>query len=203
MKIIITDINKNFISTIQNKISSLSSLLSLDNVETHAGSFTELSDTTKNICLVGAGNSFGILSGGVDLAIKNFFGKQIEDNLQKCIFNDFSGELTVGQSLIMPTLHNGIKLLAYSPTMRIPKSIFNTDIPYTTTLSTLNVIKKKQKDENIIIDTVIFPGLGTGTGKVPYEKAAKQMLLAISNFNSPKNIKTMRSAYELNNNIYG
>ncbi|MEO1452058.1 MAG: macro domain-containing protein, partial [Bacteroidota bacterium] len=38
-------------------------------------------------CMVSAANSFGLMDGGVDLAITNFFGTQLEQRVQQHIID--------------------------------------------------------------------------------------------------------------------
>lgn len=207
MKIIIADINSKFIDNVENIIQD-KKFKHLENLSTYLGSFTDLANSEHNICMVGAGNSFGLLSGGVDLAIRNFFGKNIEYKLQDLIKEDFCGELVVGSSLVMPTGHNGIKFLGYTPTMRVPKNIKGTDIPYTATLSALSTIKRHNKISDNKIDTILLPGMGTGTGSVPFYNAAIQMVYAIDNFyyslqKGTLPVKSMKEAFHVENNIKG
>lgn len=205
MKIIFADINKSFINEVDEFLQS-NLLEDIENVSTFCGSFEKAINNDNEInCMVGAGNSFGSLSGGVDLAIKNHFGFQLQERLQNKIDEDFCGELNVGSSLIVETLDNKIQLLGYTPTMRVPKSIKNTDIPYMATWSMLATINKFNKSNTNKIDNVIFPGMGTGTGEVDFEIAAKQMLYAISNFNKflkgKNKTRGLRKGYVIEDNL--
>lgn len=205
MKIIFADINKSFINEVDEFLQS-NLLEDIENVSTFCGSFEKAIKNDNEVnCMVGAGNSFGSLSGGVDLAIKNRFGFQLQERLQNKIDEDFCGELNVGSSLIVETLDNKIQLLGYTPTMRVPKSIKNTDIPYMATWSMLTTINKFNKSNPNKIDNVIFPGMGTGTGEVDFEIAAKQMLYAISNFNKflkgKNKTRGLRKGYVIEDNL--
>lgn len=205
MKIIMADINSKFTDAVKDVIKK-KGFKDITELSTHTGSFTDLADPQKNICMVGAGNSFGLLSGGVDLAIRNFFGKEVEQKLHNTILEDFSGELVVGSSLVLATGNAGIKFLGYTPTMRTPKKITGSDIPYTATLSALSSIMRYNKTNDKQIDTVILPGMGTGTGAIPFSKAALQMVYAIDNFykalkSGAQPVRTMREAYVVENNL--
>jgi O-acetyl-ADP-ribose deacetylase (regulator of RNase III) len=51
-------------------------------------------------CMVSAANSHGLMDGGVDLAIVQFFGFELMDSMQERILNDYLGEQPVGVSFI-------------------------------------------------------------------------------------------------------
>jgi hypothetical protein len=52
-------------------------------------------------CMVSAGNSFGLMDGGVDLAIISYFGIDLMDRVQEYIIREFRGEQPVGTSFII------------------------------------------------------------------------------------------------------
>src|ERR1700729_3818401 len=74
-------------------------------------------------CFVTAGNSFGIMTAGVDAAVVRFFGEGIMQRVQHRIMDEFFGEQPVGTAFIIPTGHPSIPFLAHAPTMRVPGSI--------------------------------------------------------------------------------
>src|SRR5438445_9354326 len=78
-------------------------------------------------CMVSAANSFGLMDGGVDLAIVNYFGHELMDRVQERILNDYRGEQPVGTSFIIETGHPEHPFLAHTPTMRVPMAISRTD----------------------------------------------------------------------------
>src|SRR2546423_1741865 len=47
-------------------------------------------------CMVSAGNSFGLMDGGVDAAITRFFGSPLMDKVQRQILEEYLGEQPVG-----------------------------------------------------------------------------------------------------------
>src|SRR5437764_7998610 len=89
----------------------------LPNVEVMAGYFQDLPEFD---CMVSAANSFGLMDGGVDLAIINYFGVEVMDRVQEHIIKEFRGEQPVGTSCIISTDHAKHPFLAHTPTMRIP-----------------------------------------------------------------------------------
>ncbi len=51
--------------------------------------------------LVSPANSFGIMDGGVDLAIRSELGFQVQTNVQKMIVERYHGEIPVGQAEVV------------------------------------------------------------------------------------------------------
>ena len=56
-------------------------------------------------CIVTAGNSFGLMDAGMDLAVVRFFGRHVMELIQKQILDDYLGEQPVGTCIIVPTGH--------------------------------------------------------------------------------------------------
>jgi hypothetical protein len=56
-------------------------------------------------CVVTAGNSFGLMDAGMDLAVVRFFGRHVMERIQKQILEDYLGEQPVGTCIIVPTDH--------------------------------------------------------------------------------------------------
>ncbi|MEO0581749.1 MAG: macro domain-containing protein [Bacteroidota bacterium] len=137
-------------------------------------------------CMVSAANSFGLMDGGVDLAIINFFGHQLEKQVQEYIIAQYFGEQPVGTCFLIETGNEKHPFVAHTPTMRIPMTIHGTDNVYLAMKAMLETIwHHNQKAETQKIKRVVCPGLGTATGKMPYAEAARQMQLAYANFISP------------------
>jgi O-acetyl-ADP-ribose deacetylase (regulator of RNase III) len=128
-------------------------------------------------CMVSAANSFGLMDGGVDLAITNFFGDALPARVQQVILARYNGEQPVGTSFIVETGHPKHPFLAHTPTMRVPMPIANTDNVYLAMKAMLQAVRDfNAGGERIQI--VACPGLGTATGRVPAAEAARQMALA-------------------------
>jgi len=154
----------------------------LPNVEVVKGYFEEL---PKFDCMVSAANSFGLMDGGVDLAISRFFGWQLMDRVQQHILADYLGEQPVGTSIIVETGHEKHPFLAHTPTMRVPMQITHTDNVYKAMFAMLLAVRRHNQSSDRFIKSVACPGLGTGYGGVPYPEAARQMALAYKNFHRP------------------
>lgn len=154
----------------------------LPDVEIHNTYFEKIKDYD---CMVSPANSFGIMDGGVDLAISQYFGWGLMERVQKRIINEFLGEQPVGTSIIVGTGHKEHPFLAHTPTMRIPMNITHTDNVYLAMWAMLVAVHNHNQSNEHHINTVVCPGLGTGTGRVPYREAARQMSLAYKNYLNP------------------
>jgi len=126
--------------------------------------------------IVSPANSFGFMTGGIDLHYKNYFGQQVEDDLRLKILSEYDNELLVGQAACIkvqapPLVH--YKYLISAPTMRVPENVSHTINAYLATKAAL--ITAYYQD----IKSIVFPGLGTGTGGMLPEDCAKQVNAAI------------------------
>lgn len=136
-------------------------------------------------CMVSAGNAFGLMDGGVDLAITRYFGLDLMDRVQQHILEHFRGEQPVGTSFIVKTEHPEHPFLAHTPTMRIPMAIAQTDNVYQAMWAMLLAVWHHNQQQEHTIRIVACPGLGTATGQMPFQRAAKQMMLAYKHFLNP------------------
>src|SRR5882672_4248054 len=107
---------------------------SVTQLEIHLGSFESLPSFD---CVATAGNSFGLMDAGMDLAVLKFFGTQIQERIQKQIFDDYCGEQPVGSAFVVETGRVDHPYVAHAPTMRIPMNIAGTDHVYLATWATL------------------------------------------------------------------
>jgi len=74
-------------------------------------------------CVVTAGNSFGLMDAGMDLAVVRYFGRHVMERIQQRILDDHLGEQPVGTCILVPTDHPTHPLVAHAPTMRVPISV--------------------------------------------------------------------------------
>ncbi len=125
------------------------------------------------------------MDGRVDLAIIYYFGIDLMDRVQEYIIKEFRGEQPVGTSFIIKTGHRKHPFLAHTPTMRVPMAITQTDNIYCTMYSMLLAVWHHNQKETDNIETIACPGLGTMTGQMPFNRAAKHMALAYKNFLNP------------------
>ena len=131
-------------------------------------------------CIVSPANSFGIMDGGFDLALVNYFGQELMERVQDKIKAEYAGEQPVGTCLIVETGNKKHPYLAHTPTMRIPRVIREYDTVYTAMRAMLLAVRKHSD-----IKAVLCTGLGTATGKIPPIIAARQMYLAYKNVMQP------------------
>jgi O-acetyl-ADP-ribose deacetylase (regulator of RNase III) len=145
--------------------------------------------------LVSPANSFGFMSGGIDLHYRNYFGQIIEDNLRKKIAAEFNHELLVGQAasikVFNPSQLVKYKYMIAAPTMRTPENISHTINAYLAAKAALIEALR------IGVSSIVFPGLGTGVGGVLPEDCAKQMNAAINDVLVEKRIYSVpKDLYE-------
>ena len=144
-------------------------------VSVHAGDILTLA---RGEALVSPANSFGWLSGGLDLAIAWAYGPtlNIGRRVQAAIQQDAAGELPVGQALVVPTPDGRFSHLVCAPTMRTPESVetsLNAYLAFRALLLTVRRYNVQRPPDPI--RHVYCPGLGTGVGGMPPERAARQM----------------------------
>jgi len=173
MKIIFVDLSESFCEAAQKAFKDL------PNIEVVQDYFEKLPAFD---CMVSPANSFGLMDGGVDAAITKFFGVQLMQRVQERILTEYLGEQPVGTSMIVETGNPKHPFLAHTPTMRIPMHISKTDNVYLSMWALLRAVHFHNKTSERKIEIIACPGLGTGTGRVPYEQAARQMALAYKNY---------------------
>jgi O-acetyl-ADP-ribose deacetylase (regulator of RNase III) len=125
--------------------------------------------------VVSPANSFGYMDGGIDLAYRNFFGMEIQRRVRGKIHADHFGELPVGQAVIVETNHSQLPFLIVAPTMRVPDRIGDTVNVYLAFRAALISVINHNKSEPNKIETLRVPALGTGVGRMPIDRAARQM----------------------------
>lgn len=118
--------------------------------------------------IVSPANSFGIMSGGYDKAIIDFFGKALMEDVQEYIISNYFGEQPVGTAFTIQ-IPNYQKYLIHCPTMRTPEIIRDPRTVYSCMRSTLIECMKND------IKSVVIPAFGGCTGNVGYESIAYLM----------------------------
>ncbi len=125
--------------------------------------------------VVSPANSFGFMDGGLDYALSERFGWELEKRLQKMIKALPMGELLIGQALLLETGDKTIPFLISAPTMRIPTN-FNIDTSVNAYLAMKAILITAKNGERV--QSVAIPGLCTGVGQMPPIISAKQMFQA-------------------------
>ena len=152
-------------------------------VTVHHGSIVDL----KCDAVVSPANSFGFMDGGIDALYSQHFGWGVQDRLQTLIRERHHGELLVGMAEIVDTHNPRIPFLIAAPTMRVPMILSDTVNAYLAARAVLLLIKNGTfaagtlEGERVAdaVQSVAFPGLGTGVGRVPPAVCARQVRAAI------------------------
>lgn len=131
--------------------------------------------------IVSPGNSFGYMDGGIDLIYSQHFGWGLGTRLRELIEEEHDGELSIGQAVIVETKNEDIPYLVAAPTMRVPMDVSDTVNAYLAFRATLRAIYEYNQKKPGSIQSVLCPGLGTGEGRMPCERAARQMYAAYAN----------------------
>jgi len=168
-------------------------------LEVHFGSFESLPSFD---CVATAGNSFGLMDAGMDLAVLKFFGPHVQERIQKRIIEDYCGEQPVGTAFIVETGRLDHPFIAHAPTMRVPMNIAGTDHVYLATWATLLAVKSHNRTAERKIESLVCPAFGAGTGGVSGLETGFQMKLAWQHFMKPPTIITPSLAQERQDKIY-
>jgi O-acetyl-ADP-ribose deacetylase (regulator of RNase III) len=155
----------------------------LPNVTIHRGSILDLASDA----VVSPANSYGFMDGGIDMVYSQFFGWHVQTGLQELISQRHHGELLVGSAEIVATSHRRIPYLIAAPTMRVPMILRDTINPYLAARAVLLLIEyghfptgpHAEQPIKEVVETVAFPGLGTGVGRVGPNTCAHQVRTAI------------------------
>lgn len=143
--------------------------------------------------IVSPANSFGIMDGGLDLAIRDQLGFSVQTRIQEAIVEKYHGELPVGCAEIVPTDDPRWPYMVAAPTMRIPEPISFTIHPYLAFRAILTAVENFNKaSAKRRIDSLVCCGLGTGIGKVSANKCALQMRMAYQVMKTPSRIPSFQ-----------
>jgi O-acetyl-ADP-ribose deacetylase (regulator of RNase III) len=153
-------------------------------------------------CVITAGNSFGLMDAGMDLAVVRYFGRHVMEQIQKRILEDYLGEQPVGTCILAPTEHQSHPFVAHSPTMRVPMNIQGTDHVYLALWAALTAIHRHNRSEPSKINSIACPGLGTGTGGMEPVEASLQLRLAYEHFRRPPTFLNPSLAQERHEKIH-
>jgi len=117
-------------------------------------------------CFITPGNSFGSMSGGIDLAFRDKFGYQLQDVIQLGIMQHTPFGLPVGDTLVVKG--EDCADVMYAPTMRVPSPARPLDIAFVMSAIIVSLFEYDYK-------CVAIPGLGTGAGNLNTTIAANMM----------------------------
>jgi O-acetyl-ADP-ribose deacetylase (regulator of RNase III) len=155
----------------------------LEFVTLHNGSILDLDCDA----VVSPANSFGFMDGGIDMLYSQHFGWHVQARLQQTIRDDHGGELVVGCAEIVETDNPRLPYLIAAPTMRVPTILGDTLNPYLAARAVLRLVmfERFSRGANAgtpisqVVDSVAFPGLGTGVGRARPTLCARQVRAAI------------------------
>jgi O-acetyl-ADP-ribose deacetylase (regulator of RNase III) len=153
-------------------------------------------------CVVTAGNSFGLMDAGMDLAVVRYFGRHVMERIQKQILDDYLGEQPVGTCILVPTDHPTHPFVAHAPTMRVPMNIQGTDHVYLALWAVLTAVHRHNRSTPEKIACLACPGLGTGTGGMDSLEAALQLCLAYEQYQRPPQFINPSMAQQRHERIY-
>ena len=123
--------------------------------------------------LVSPANSFGVMDGGLDGKLRDFFGSDLEVRVRDRVRSEFHGELPVGLATVVPTLHKRYPYLICAPTMRYPMDVAGSVNAYLAMKAILHVARAHLEDLSVAI-----PGLCALSGRMSANSVARQMRIA-------------------------
>lgn len=152
------------------------------NVKIVCDDFQHFMKTHHVQCVVSPANAFGLMDGGYDLAITEWFGDQLQKRVQQYIIDHFYGEQPVGTSFLIDAGRDN-QLLIHTPTVRTPQKILDPRVIYQCMRTTLMCAAEYN------IESIVIPIFGGATGKVRPQLAAEMMWKAYQQLkNIPKRI---------------
>ena len=129
-------------------------------------------------CVVSPANSYGLMDGGFDLAISEYFGWELQKHVQEYILKNFRGEQPIATSFIIDTGKDGIRLI-HTPTMRIPFSVKDPMIVYQCMRTTLLTALENN------IETIVIPAFCGEWGNVSPKVIGRLMYEAYKQVMNP------------------
>ena len=157
--------------------------------------------------IVSPANSFGLMDGGYDKAIIDYYGPQLMEHVQYAILNRWYGEQPVGTSMSIPIANRvyvkeiaGKKdlfhpILIHTPTMRTPEVIEDPRIIYQCMRTTLLEAIYQE------VESIVIPAFGGCTGKVDHDTVANMMFLAYNQISNCPDKITWGYAYQIKKSL--
>lgn len=130
--------------------------------------FDDFMAITRVQCVVSPANAYGLMDGGYDLAISEWFGYDLQKKVQHYIVERLHGEQPVGTSIIIDTDIDGIKLI-HTPTMRYPDWIRDPLVVYQCMRTCLMTAMDND------VNSIVIPAFGGCAGGVPSDVIAEMM----------------------------
>ncbi|WP_456481956.1 macro domain-containing protein [Methanopyrus sp.] len=140
------------------------------------GDITEL----EADAIVNPANSRGVMGGGVAAAIKARGGEEIEREAME------KAPIPVGEAVETTAGDLDAEYVIHAPTMERPAQRIDVENVRKATEAAL------KKADELGVESVAFPGMGTGVGGVPYEEAARTMVEVIEELEPElENVRTV------------
>ncbi len=135
--------------------------------------FAHFMDTHPHVDgIVSPANSFGMMTGGLDRALRDYFGRELQDAVRDIILADHFGEQAVGTSIAVDIPGHPGKKLMHTPTMRTPSVILDYQTVYLCMRSALTAAIRAG------VQYLMVPAFGGSTGQVPETVIAHNMRVA-------------------------
>jgi O-acetyl-ADP-ribose deacetylase (regulator of RNase III) len=138
--------------------------------------------------MVSPANSFGIMDGGLDLAIRDQLGLEVQRRVQRAIVEHHHGELPIGAAVIVATDDPRWPHLIAAPTMRVPENVANTLNAYHAFRAALLEVERWNAHNAAPITSLVCCGLGAGIGGMEPTRCALQMRMALRQVRGPARI---------------
>jgi O-acetyl-ADP-ribose deacetylase (regulator of RNase III) len=163
-------------------------------VDYHCGPLDRLLPSKHFDVIVTPGNSYGHMTGGFDGALVDVFsGYPLDAEMRTLVAKRWMGEIPVGSAdhLVLEDRAGRSVTIVYAPTMRVPKTLpLNSEVPYLATLAALREVWLLNDPRERLASSaagkpplrVLLPVMGMGTGRLPIQKVARQMQLALLRF---------------------
>jgi O-acetyl-ADP-ribose deacetylase (regulator of RNase III) len=132
--------------------------------------------------MVSPANSFGIMDGGLDAAIRDVLGFPVQKAVQQIILERHHGEMPVGAAEIVETGDARWPKLVVAPTMRVPEVVAQSLNAYLAFRAALLACARHE------IASLVCCGLATGIGAMEPTRCALQMRMALLHATGPARI---------------
>jgi O-acetyl-ADP-ribose deacetylase (regulator of RNase III) len=152
--------------------------------------------------LVSPANSFGVMDGGLDLALRQVLGAEIEGRVQAAIVERHHGELPVGAAEVVATGHARWPFLVVAPTMRVPEDVahtLNAYLAFRAALLATAAFNRAAGGRRIT--SLVAPGLGTGVGRMAPRSCAAQMRVAFDAASRPARIPSFEMIHRVHRTL--
>ena len=160
------------------KFKYLKPYFAYEDVKLFNGTLQTFLKNNKIQCVVSPANAFGLMDGGYDQDLTEWYGIQLQERVQQYIIDNFYGEQPVATSFIIKTNKDN-QYLIHTPTMRTPEMLTDARIIYQCMRTTLMVAKQNN------IESILIPMFGCHTGNVKPQMVAKMMYKAYQQINNP------------------